>query len=158
MDGGLNGTMIAKYNVFENANCGAIAGVHGDWYEGPSGVGNFVNWVWDFNTGYQHQGGGTQGFAYEPCTIDPCAAANLTGESNNNTMVAAGPGGDIVNFFFGIGGVNTYTNTWTFNANYVDPTNGGAGTTGFIRAQATGTHGSGNINMTTGAAAAGSTW
>ena len=66
-------TWVVKYNLFENANVmngvGAVGGtVHPDWYETTNN--NYTNWVWQFNTGIQHNTasfpncGGTQGWDF----------------------------------------------------------------------------------------------
>ena len=122
VDGGLNGTLVMKFNLFENANSAAGPGVHGDWYEGPAGAsGTMLNWVLNFNTAYQHRGGGTQGWMFEPGSGP---GVTLSGECGYNTVVTGGPFGDQVNFIFGVGSPGNLIQSWSVHDNYVDMTGG----------------------------------
>jgi hypothetical protein len=149
VDGGLNGTLIMKFNLFENANAAAGPGVHGDWYEGPAGAnGTMLNWVLNFNTAYQHQGGGTQGWMFEP---GDGPGVTMSGECGYNTAVTAGPSGDQVNFIFGVGSPGNVILGWTVHDNYVDMTGGRvAPCYGFIRAIRANVTLTDNTDMTTG--------
>jgi hypothetical protein len=157
VDGGAGGTLSALHNLWENTNCAAGPSVHGDWYEGPSSNLALNNWSWQHNTAYQHQGGGTQGWAFEPNT--GTVISNLT--ASYNTAITAGPDGNCVLVIFAMGAIGDYSvSNANFNNNYIDPRNGSGAcaTASFIRAQVTGSHGANNVNMATGAAMVGSTW
>jgi hypothetical protein len=149
VDGGLNGTLIMTSNLFENANSAAGPGVHADWYEGPAGSGGtMLNWIFNFNTAYQHQGGGTQGWMFEPGSGP---GVTMSGECGYNTAVTAGPSGDRVNFVFGIGSPGNVIQGWSVHHNYVDMTGDRvAPCNGFIRVVRPNVIVTENIDMTTG--------